>query len=177
MHFALARSHGQARIPPVRCSSTKGYPAIPGRLSGSRVVAKRPICASRPRSPRRPHRRRLRSRCQAKYRNRYGVMSFVVTRRTREIGIRVALGATSASAVRLVLCDAVAMIAAGMAIGLPCVAVLGKLVQSQLFGITATDPATVAAATLVLAAGALAAAFIPAWRASNVSPTDALRLD
>jgi ABC-type antimicrobial peptide transport system permease subunit len=107
----------------------------------------------------------------------YGVMSFVVTRRTREIGIRIALGATGGSTIRLVLHDAVAMIAAGMAIALPCVAVLGKLVQSQLFGVTAADPATIAAATLVLAAGALAAAFIPAWRASNVSPTDALRLE
>ena len=55
----------------------------------------------------------------------------------------------------LVLRDAVAMIAAGMAIGLPCVAALGKLVQSQLFGVTATDPATVAVAALILAAGAL----------------------
>ena len=107
----------------------------------------------------------------------YGVMSFVVTRRTREIGIRLALGATGASAIRLVLRDAVVMIAVGMAIALPCVAALGKLVQSQLFGVTATDPATIAAAALVLAAGALAAAFIPAWRASNVSPTDALRLE
>jgi predicted permease len=107
----------------------------------------------------------------------YGVMSFVVTRRTREIGIRLALGATGASAIRLVLGDAVVMIAAGMAIALPCVAALGKLVQAQLFGVTATDPVTVAAAALVLAAGALAAAFIPAWRASNVSPTDALRLE
>jgi ABC-type lipoprotein release transport system permease subunit len=69
------------------------------------------------------------------------------------------------------------MIAAGMAIALPCVAALGKLIQSQLFGVTATDPATVAAAALLLAVGALAAAFIPAWRASNVSPTDALRLE
>ncbi|HET7841738.1 MAG TPA: FtsX-like permease family protein, partial [Terriglobia bacterium] len=107
----------------------------------------------------------------------YGVMSFVVTRRTREIGIRLALGATGASAIRLVLRDAVTMIAVGMAIALPCVAALGKLVQSQLFGVTATDPATVGAAALVLAAGTLAAAFIPAWRASNVCPTDALRLE
>jgi predicted permease len=107
----------------------------------------------------------------------YGVMSFVVTRRTREIGIRLALGATGASAIRLVLRDAAAMIVAGMAIALPCVAALGKLVQSLLFGVTATDPATVAAAALVLAAGALAAAFIPAWRASNVNPTEALRLE
>ncbi|HYL77964.1 MAG TPA: ABC transporter permease [Bryobacteraceae bacterium] len=107
----------------------------------------------------------------------YGVMSFVVTRRTREIGIRLALGATRASALRLVLRDAVVMIAAGVALALPCVAALGKLVQSQLFGVTATDPATIAAAALVLAAGALVAAFIPAWRASNVSPTDAVRLE
>jgi predicted permease len=107
----------------------------------------------------------------------YGVMSFVVARRTREIGIRLALGATRASALLLVLRDAVVMIAAGVALALPCVAALGKLVQSQLFGVTATDPATVATAALVLAAGALAAAFIPAWRASNVSPTDALRLE
>ena len=107
----------------------------------------------------------------------YGVMSFVVTGRTREIGIRLALGATGASAIRLVLRDAVAMIAVGMAIALPGVAALGKLVQSQLFGVTATDPATFAAVALVLAASALAAAFIPAWRASNVSPTDALRLE
>ncbi len=107
----------------------------------------------------------------------YGVMSFVVTRRTREIGIRLALGATGSSAIRLVLRDAVVMIAAGVALALPCVAALGKLVQSQLFGVTATDPATIATAALVLASGALAAAFIPAWRASNVSPTEALRLD
>jgi predicted permease len=107
----------------------------------------------------------------------YGVMSFVVTRRTREIGIRLALGATGASAIRLVLRDAVVMIAAGMAIALPCAAALGKLVQSQLFGVTATDPATIAMAAMILAVGALAAAFIPAWRASNVSPTDALRLE
>lgn len=107
----------------------------------------------------------------------YGVMSFVVTRRTREIGIRLALGATSASAIGLVLRDAAVMIAAGIVLALPCVAVLGKLVQSQLFGVTPTDPTTIAAAALVLATGALAAAFVPAWRASNVSPTDALRLE
>ncbi|MGA2741185.1 MAG: FtsX-like permease family protein, partial [Bryobacteraceae bacterium] len=107
----------------------------------------------------------------------YGVMSFVVTRRTREIGIRLALGATGASVIRLVLRDAIVMIAAGVALALPCVAALGTLVQSQLFGVTATDPVTVAAAALILAVGALAAAFVPALRASNVSPTDALRLE
>jgi predicted permease len=107
----------------------------------------------------------------------YGVMSFVVSRRTREIGLRLALGATSGSAVRLVLHDAAFMIACGIAIGLPCVVALGRLVQSQLFGITATDPETVGAAALVLTAGGLMAALVPAWRASHVNPTDALRLD
>lgn len=107
----------------------------------------------------------------------YGVMSFVVARRTREIGIRLALGATGSSAIGLVLRDAAAMTGAGIVIALPCVAALGKLVQSQLFGITATDPATVAAAALVLAAGMFVAALIPAWRAANVSPTNALRLE
>ena len=86
-------------------------------------------------------------------------------------------GATGASTIRLVLRDAAVMISAGLAIALPCVVVLGKLIQSQLFGITPTDPATIGAAALVLAAGALGAAFLPAWRASTVNPTDALRLE
>ena len=107
----------------------------------------------------------------------YGVMSFVVARRTREIGIRLALGASAGSAIRLVLRDAAVMVGIGVAIALPCVAALGQLVQAQLFGVTATDPATVAFSAMVLASGAFSAAFIPAWRASNVSPTDALRLE
>jgi predicted permease len=107
----------------------------------------------------------------------YGVMSFVVARRTREIGLRLALGATGGSAIRLILRDAVTMIGVGIAIAIPCVAALGRVLESQLFGVTATDPRTVGAAALVLTAGALIAAFIPAWRASNVSPTDALRLE
>ena len=73
----------------------------------------------------------------------YGVMSFVVTQRTREIGIRMALGARGSAAVWLVLRDAIVMIAAGTAVALPCVGLLGRLVESQLFGVTATDPATI----------------------------------
>jgi ABC-type antimicrobial peptide transport system permease subunit len=107
----------------------------------------------------------------------YGVMSFVVTRRTREIGIRIALGATGGSAVWLVLREAVVMIAAGTAIALPCVGALGRLVQSQLFGVTATDPIAIFQATLLLATAALGAALIPAYHASTVDPNDALRLD
>jgi predicted permease len=107
----------------------------------------------------------------------YGVMSFVVTQRTREIGIRLALGATGRSAILLVLRDAFLMIVLGTAIALPSVGALGRLVESQLFGIKPTDPLTIAAATLVLASAALGAALIPAFRASNVNPTDALRFD
>jgi predicted permease len=107
----------------------------------------------------------------------YGVMSFVVTQRTREIGIRIALGATGASAIRLVLRDAIVMVVAGMAIALPCVAALGRLVESQLFGVTPTDPLSIAQSTLLLATAALGAAFIPAYRASRVNPNEALHLE
>jgi predicted permease len=107
----------------------------------------------------------------------YGVMSFVVTQRTREIGVRLALGATRAAAVWLVLRDALVMIAAGTAIALPCVWALGRLVESQLFGVKPTDPLAIAAATLLLTSTALGAALIPAYRASAVNPTDALRFD
>ena len=73
--------------------------------------------------------------------------------------------------------DALAMIAAGTAIALPCVWALGRLVESQLFGVRATDPAAIAAATLLLTLAARGAALIPAYRASTVDPNDALRLD
>jgi len=107
----------------------------------------------------------------------YGVMSFVVTQRTREIGIRLALGATRVSTIWLVLRDALTMIAAGTAIALPCVWALGRLVQSQLYNVKPTDPITILAATLVLCSTALGAALIPARRAAAVSPTDALRFE
>ncbi len=107
----------------------------------------------------------------------YGVMSFVVTERTREMGIRIALGATGRSAIWLILRDAIAMIAAGAAIAVPCVVALGRLVDSQLFGVKATDPVTIVQATLLLASAALGAAFIPAWRAATLNPNEALRLE
>ena len=107
----------------------------------------------------------------------YGVMSFVVTQRTREIGIRLALGATRLSTIWLVLRDALVMIAGGTAIALPCVWALGRLVESQLYDIKPTDPVTILAATLVLCSTALGAALLPARRASAVNPTDALRFE
>ena len=107
----------------------------------------------------------------------YGVMSFVVTQRRREIGIRLALGATSLSTIWLVLRDALLMITAGTAIALPCVWALGRLVESQLYEVKPTDPVTMVMATLVLCSTALGAALIPARRASAVNPTDALRFE
>jgi len=107
----------------------------------------------------------------------YGVMSFVVTQRTREIGVRLALGATRTAALWLVLRDALVMITAGTVIALPCVWALGRLVESQLFDVKPTDPSAIAAATLLLTSAALGAALIPAYRAATVNPTDALRFE
>jgi len=107
----------------------------------------------------------------------YGVMSFVVTQRTREIGIRLALGATRLSTVWLVLRDALVMVTVGIAIALPCVWALGRLIESQLYDIKPTDPATIAVATLILCLATLGASLIPARRASAVNPTEALRFE
>jgi ABC-type antimicrobial peptide transport system permease subunit len=107
----------------------------------------------------------------------YGVMSFVVTQRPREIGIRLAIGATRGSTIWLVLRDALLMIIAGTVMALSCVWGLGRLVAAQLFGVTATDPNAIGGATLILVSAALGAALIPAYRAATVNPTVALRFD
>jgi predicted permease len=107
----------------------------------------------------------------------YGVISFAVNQRTREIGIRMALGATRLSTIWRVLRDALAMIAGGTAIALPCVWALGRLVESQLYDVKPTDPVTILAATLVLCSSALGAALVPARRAAAINPTDALRFE
>src|SRR5262249_9795594 len=80
----------------------------------------------------------------------YGVVSFAVTQRTREIGVRVALGASRLETVRLVLSDVLLMTAAGIAIGLPGVWALGRVVQSQLYGVRPMDLSTIVIATLIL---------------------------
>jgi predicted permease len=105
----------------------------------------------------------------------YGVMSFVVSRRTREIGIRIALGATPRSAVWLILRDASVMLAGGVAIALPAAWGLGRLIESQLFGIRATDVSTMLAAAVLIALAALGASALPVRRATTISPMQALR--
>jgi ABC-type antimicrobial peptide transport system permease subunit len=107
----------------------------------------------------------------------YGVMSFVVTQRTQEIGIRLALGATRQAAVWLVVRDALIMVGAGMAIALPAAWALKRLVEAELFGVRALDGPTVALAMAVLAVVTLVGVMFPAWRAASLNPTDALRLE
>jgi ABC-type antimicrobial peptide transport system permease subunit len=107
----------------------------------------------------------------------FGVMSFLVTRRTQEIGVRLALGATRRAAIWLVVRDALTMIAIGTAIAIPAAWTLRRLVETQLFGVSAFDGPTIAAAIAVLGIAALGATLLPAWRAASVNPTRALRLD
>ncbi len=105
----------------------------------------------------------------------YGVTSFVVAGRTREIGIRMALGATRSGAWWMVVRDTSRLVLLGIAVALPCAWGLGRLVESQLFGVTALDARTIVGGALVVALAALVAAAVPARRASNLNPVQALR--
>jgi ABC-type antimicrobial peptide transport system permease subunit len=105
----------------------------------------------------------------------YGVMAYSVTRRTREIGIRVALGALTRQIAGGVLREAAVMIALGLALGLLASWSLGKYIESQLYGVLPSEPRTMALSVLMLATVAVAAAILPARRAASVSPMTALR--
>jgi len=107
----------------------------------------------------------------------YGVMSHAVAQRTREIGIRMALGAERRSVFAMVLRDVALLVGLGVALGLPSGYGLGRVVESQLFGLSARDPLTFAVATLALLVSALAAGYVPAARATRVDPVVALRYD
>jgi predicted permease len=107
----------------------------------------------------------------------FGVMAYSVSRRTREIGVRVALGAASGDILKLILSQGLRTIFIGVAIGVAGSLTLTRTVESLLFGVTATDPLTFSAVTLLLVGAALLACFIPARRATKVDPMVALRYE
>ncbi len=105
----------------------------------------------------------------------YGVMSYAVSRRTQEIGVRMALGAARSDVIRMVVGRGMGLIAIGLGLGVAAALALTRLLASLLYGVTATDLATFAAAALALAAVALMACLVPAARASRIDPAVALR--
>jgi predicted permease len=107
----------------------------------------------------------------------YGLLSYEVTRRTREIGIRMAVGAQAHNVVRLVLAKAVGLVAVGAAVGLAASVGVTRILKSVLFGVQAGDPVTLLAVSALLALVALAACYIPARRATRVDPLVALRYE
>ncbi len=107
----------------------------------------------------------------------YGVIAFGVTQRTREIGVRIALGAERRDVLRLVMQRATLLIGTGLAIGIAAVLVLGRFVASLVYGITPNDPATLVAIAVFLAAVAILATYLPARGAARVDPMLALRAE
>jgi putative ABC transport system permease protein len=107
----------------------------------------------------------------------YGVMAYAVAERTHELGVRLALGATAADVLRLVLVEAIALAAIGVAVGIAGALATTRLMAALLFGVAPTDLATFAALSAVLVGTALAASYIPARRATRVDPMVALRYE
>jgi ABC-type antimicrobial peptide transport system permease subunit len=107
----------------------------------------------------------------------YGVMAFTVTRRAREIGVRMALGAQKRNILLLVLRETLLLVSIGIAIGLPVALAATRLTKGMLFGLTPNDPWTITLAAIVMLAVAALAGYLPARRATKVDPMTALRCD
>jgi predicted permease len=105
----------------------------------------------------------------------YGLMSYAVVRRTREIGIRLALGGQRAAMLRMILRETMLLVGIGIALGVPGALATTRLVEKYLFGLRPTDPATIVMAALLMLAVATLAGYLPARRASRTDPTVALR--
>jgi ABC-type antimicrobial peptide transport system permease subunit len=106
-----------------------------------------------------------------------GVVSYAVKRRTNEIGIRMALGATRGNILAMVLKETMVMVFIGVGIGIPVALELPRLIKSQLYGVNPIDPTTFALAALLMAAVALFSGYLPARRASHLNPLVALRYE
>ena len=107
----------------------------------------------------------------------YSVLSYSVARRTREIGVRVALGARRGDVLRLVVFDGARLAALGIAAGLGAALSLTQVMAGLLYGVRATDPATLGAVAMLLAAASLVAGYVPVRRATAVDPVVALRYE
>ena len=105
----------------------------------------------------------------------YGVMSYTVSRRTREIGVRIALGANRREVLQMVVSHGMGLVVAGLAIGTCAALGLTRLIGTLLYGVNSSDPLTFAGAALILAAAAFIACLMPAARATRIDPASALR--
>ena len=107
----------------------------------------------------------------------YGVVSFAVGRRTREIGVRMALGASRRTVLRMIVREGLVLAVLGVALGIPVAIAAGRLIGAVLYGLAPNDPATLTAAATAFVIVAAIAGLFPAYRASSIDPMAALRHD